>query len=217
MLCRELRVCCTNCWQFAPQLCVRLNFRLFLFIASTTQTQKPGLVWPQQMSALHPAPRCGAELCCSRVQDCAPSCPAVPAAAPSSSCVYLLGLLQGLSQQNPFQIPSSLNALSKQNQAPCVEWVCSLKYCWKSRQSSEWCLKLCWSIVQCRTDLWSWIVLVSSDRVLMVHHRVGCPEKKREPRLEEAGEDSPRLGKWDSTLPPKCGGYQSLQKWYSVF
>lgn len=49
-------------------------------------------------------------------------------------------------------------------------------------------------------------------QALMVQPRVGCPGEEREPRLEKAGEDIPRLGKSDSALPPKSGHYKYLQK-----
>lgn len=144
MLCRGLRVCYTNCWQFAPQLCVRLNFSPFLFIANMTQTQKPVLVWPQQMSVLHPGHRCGAELCFSHVQwglvqDCAPFLYCCACSGPFLLLCLFTGSAAGNSVNKTHfkpQIPSSINTLSRDNQAPCVKWVCSLKCCWNSRQSS---------------------------------------------------------------------------------
>lgn len=144
MLCRGLRVCCTNCWQFAPELCVRLNLSVPFYCQHDPNTgASAGVatadVSPASWSQMWPWAL--SQLCA--VRSCAglgsiPALLYLQCPLPPLLCLFTESAAGNSLNKTHFkpQIPSSINTFSKDNPAPCVKWVCSLKHCWNSRQSS---------------------------------------------------------------------------------
>lgn len=110
---QRLRVCCTNCWQFALQLCVRLNLSVPFYCQHDPNTEvSAGVatadVSPASWSQMWPwaLPQSCAVRSCAGLGSIPACC--TWASPSSSSCVYLLGLLQGTHSAKPISNLKSL-------------------------------------------------------------------------------------------------------------
>lgn len=167
MLCGDIRVCYSNCWQFAPQLCVRLNISLLLFIANVSQTQALRLA--------RPAARCHLASCLriwswqlffwlswwGLAKDCAPFL--YPLYLFLLSCLFTVSAAGNA--VNKTHVKSQTPRLKCRLQEKVTHPVLSERVAWNiaeiAGKTLKKCVKtLCYPIVRVLMDLWSWLVLV---------------------------------------------------------